>query len=405
MTINKGLLITLATVMIPVFIQLIYIRFVSYEVEPEVFGNFSLLLTLVAAISSILLTIPNTAFVRFFNETKYKNRYINEFRTLLIPINILSLLIILVYSYLMPQFDFYTLFILYVFLFLQNNISLNRQIVLHSIQRKNYFFINILEKSSKFFFPIVLFYIFHTLDSLVLGLLLGSILLTILITYFNKKYKFSLIFNMRRIKVYFIYAYPIIFTSIFTWIIVFSDRYFINYYMDASSVGIYALLAQVAAFTSILNAIFSMYVNPIIYKMHSEDKRKAMDKLFYYIKIYFVAVLSISLVILILPKEIFTILLKPDVLDNSEYYYTLIVLILGSIFSIFQNALSLVFTLEKRLKILGRFWFFAAIINIIGNLFIEEYGVIAASISTCISYFFVMFMNILWIITRRKGSS
>ena len=53
MTINKGILITVATVIIPVFIQLVYIRYVSYEVSPEVFGNFALLLTLVAAISTI----------------------------------------------------------------------------------------------------------------------------------------------------------------------------------------------------------------------------------------------------------------------------------------------------------------------------------------------------------------
>ena len=404
MTINKGILITVATVIIPVFIQLVYIRYVSYEVSPEVFGNFALLLTLVAAISSILLTIPSTAFVRYFNETKHKNRYINEFRTLLIPVNILSLFIIIIYSFFMKQFDFITLSLICIFLFLQNNISLNRQIVLQNLQRKNYFFINILEKSSKFFFPILLFFIFETLDSLIYGLLLGSIILTVVITYFNKKYKFNITFSFRRLRIYFTYAYPIIFTSMFTWVIVFSDRYFINYYLDTSSVGIYALLAQVAAFTSILNAMFSMYVNPIVYKLYSEDRNRAITKLFFYIKMYFILVLSITFIIMLLPKSVFNILLKPEILQNDHFYYTFIVLICGSIFSIFQNALSLFFTLEKHLNVLGKFWFLAAIVNVIGNFYIEEYGIIAAATSTCISYFLVMALNLLWIFKIKKLS-
>ena len=403
MKFNKGFLITVVTVAIPLFIQLIYIRFVSYKVSPEVFGNFTLLLTLVAAISSILLTIPNAAFVRYFNETKNKHNFINEFRLLLIPINILSFFIIIIYAYFMHQFDYFTLILMYIFLFLQNNISLNRQIILQNIERKKYLLINILEKSSKFFFPILLFYFYETLNSLVFGLLTGSILLTLTISYLNKRYTFQFKIDKRKLKIYFYYAYPIVFTSVFSWIIVFSDRYFINYYLDASSVGIYSLLAQVAAFTSILNALFSMYVNPIIYKLYSKNKSEAIKKLFSYLRVYITVLVILLVIALLLPRAVYTILLNPNVVSNDMYYTTLIILICGSIFSILQNSLSLFFTLEKKISVLGKIWFFAAVLNLIGNFYISEYGVLAAGLSTMFAYFLVMILNLIWIKKVYKG--
>jgi hypothetical protein len=73
--------------------QFLYIRYVSYCVDKNIYGNFILLQTLIVALSYIFLQIPSQAYDRFYNEAKNKIEYINEFRTLLIFINILSVLI------------------------------------------------------------------------------------------------------------------------------------------------------------------------------------------------------------------------------------------------------------------------------------------------------------------------
>ena len=397
---NKSLIITVFTVAIPALLQLLYIRYVSYEVDPNIFGNFVLLVTFASAMSAIFLTIPATAFTRFFNEANSRVSHINEFRSLMLPINIVSSIAVIAYSFLMPQFDFYTLLLVYLFILLQNNTSLNRQVILQSLERKKYFFVTLLEKSSKFIFPILFFYFYRSLNSLLEGLVVGSIVLTILLTFYNKKYKFKFIFHVKRLKKYFFYAYPIIFTSVFSWIIVFSDRYFINYYLDPDSVGIYALLAQVAAFTSLLNSVFSMYVNPIIYKLYSQDKNAGIKKLISYIWLLLGATILLLIVVLSIPKTYFSILLNPEVVENN--YITLLVLVVGSIFSVIQNALSLFFTLLKRLHILGYFWFFAAVLNLFGNTMIQDYGMIAAAISTCLAYLFVVIANLVWITLNSK---
>ncbi len=397
---NKPLIITFLTVIIPTLLQLFYVRYVSYEVDPNIFGDFVLLITLASAVSAIFLTIPATAFTRYFNESSSKARHINEFRSLMLPVNIASFIAIIIYSFLMPEFDFYTLGLIYIYILLQNNTSLNRQIILQSLERKKYFFVTLVEKSSRFVLPILFFYFYKSLNSLVEGLIIGSVTLSILLAFYNKKYKFELIFHMERLKEYFFYAYPIIFTSIFSWIIVFSDRYFINYYLDSTSVGIYALLAQVAAFTSLLNSIFSMYVNPIIYKLYSKDKKTAIKRLTSYIWVLLGVIILMLIIVLFIPKDYLLIILSPEVIEGN--YTTLLILVAGSIFSVIQNSLSLFFTLSKSLHVLGYFWLFASILNLFGNTMIQDYGIIAAAVSTCLAYLFVVIANLVWIVLNSK---
>ncbi len=54
-SINKNLYITIATVLIPIIMQFIYIRYVSYNVDKDDFGNFILISTLIAGLSKIFL--------------------------------------------------------------------------------------------------------------------------------------------------------------------------------------------------------------------------------------------------------------------------------------------------------------------------------------------------------------
>ena len=90
---NKGILLTFNTVFFTVLFQFIFIRYASYEIDKEIYGNFVLLQTLIAGLSTVLLQIPGQAFDRFYNESDNKTNFINQFRTYLIFINLLSLLI------------------------------------------------------------------------------------------------------------------------------------------------------------------------------------------------------------------------------------------------------------------------------------------------------------------------
>lgn len=394
---NNAFALTVATAIIPVVFQVLYVRYASYEIDPQIFGRFTLLLTLAAVSTTIFWTMPSTAFVRYFNETTDRQTFINEFRFIQLLINILSAMLVLAYCGLDDETDLITASLLILFIIFQNNASLNKQIILQGLWRKKYFVISTLDKIFRYLFPIVLFYYFRSLNALLVGILIGSLAVNFLGLIYNQKYGYGIVCIPRKIKIYFAYGFPLIFTSLFSWIIVFSDRYFIQYFMGEASVGQYSILAQVASFSSILNIIFSMYVNPIIYKDYSENKKRAIKRLFIYIRKFAMVLTAIFLIFIVTPKDFFSILINPTFIESNDNYQVFLSLFLASIISVFQNSISLIFTLNKRLDALAVIWAAAAAINIIGNCFIAEYGLIAASFSTCISYSLVVILNFVWL--------
>ena len=87
---NKALLLTILTALVPLVFQVLYLRFISYEVDKKVYGEFIILSSFIYGLSQIFLSIPGQAFSRFYNTVENKTYFINEFRTYLIIINILE---------------------------------------------------------------------------------------------------------------------------------------------------------------------------------------------------------------------------------------------------------------------------------------------------------------------------
>lgn len=394
---NQSLVLSILTAAIPIVFQLFYVRFISYNVKPETYGEFTLLLSLIAASSTIFWTIPSAAFTRYYNETRSKKNFINEFKSLLICVHFFSAIFLLTYQFFDDKFANSIIFLLLMTIILQNSISLNKQIVLQNLFRKQYLLISVSEKILKYVFPILMFYLFGTLESLVIGMLLSVILvyaISLKLTS-SEPFQFHLIF--KKIKIYFLYAYPLVFTSIFSWIIVFSDRMFISFFLGDHQLGIYVLLGQVASFAIILNVIFSMYVNPIIYKIHGCDRVRSFAELKKYISILSILLSFIVICMMMLPKEVFYLLINPDTFQEENNYNTLILLFLASILSVFQNSMSLVFTLNKRLDVLAWLWGCAAFVNFAGNFLIGQFGIIMAAVATAVAYGIIVVANLYWL--------
>jgi O-antigen/teichoic acid export membrane protein len=356
-----------------------------------------LLQTLIAALSSIFLAVPSTAFSRYFNETSDKERFFNEFQTLLIPINLLGLIIIIPFFVVFKQLPFLLFIPIYIIYIFSNITAINRQTILQQIRREKYLYVTLFERISMYAFPIIVFCLWNTLSSLVIGLMISVVCLFFFTSQFLSSYKYYYVLNKKKMLIYISYAYPIFFVSLFSWLIVFSDRYFIKYYLGTRYVGIYSVLAQVGAFASILNAVFTLHVNPIIYKLYASDKHNAIKKYIFYLKLLGILFLLVILVFLLLPKRLFLLLLEKEMVFDKYYFGTLCILFTGTVLSVFQNAMALFFTLAKKMGTLSMIWGFASVINIIGNLFIKHYGILAGAVSTAMAYFIIVVFSILWI--------
>lgn len=394
---NKHFIITILTVLIPILFQFIYIRYVSYNVDKEVYGNFILLQTLIVALSYTFLQIPSQAYDRFYNSAKNKIAYVNEFRTLLIFVNIFSIFIISIYGYIMKKFSFEVLFLIYLFFLLLNNYSFNQKVFLLNLERTKYFYLKILEAIAKFIMPIVFYFYFHTLEAFLGGLVFGYLFAFLILTKFMKGYPFKININWYNYKKYFLFAYPIIFVSIFSWGISFSDRYFIEYLSGTKDVAIYAILAQVAGIGQIIGQIYSMYVNPQVFKMYEKDKNNGLIYLNKMLKRLFIVFAILSLIVYIIPANIYSIILEKSIITQSYFYWTFFILVVAVFLSVFQTAISLHFILKKKIHILAYINSIAFLVNIVGNFYIKEYGIIVAAISTLLAYITLVVGQIIFI--------
>ena len=256
---NKNLLYSSLTVFIVAILQLVFIRYASYGISKIDYGNFVLLQILVAGLSSLFLQSPGAAFERFYNESERKIDFVNEFRTLIVLINIPCLIIIIMYGMFFTDFNFLTSIGIFFWFFFMSNYEVNQRLYLYSLERKKYLFLQTLESLSKFILPIFAYLYFQTMISIIYGIAVGYFFSLIIVLSQMNNYKFEIKINLQNFKKYFFYSSPIVLVGIFTWGISFSDRYFINYYLETKDVAIYSILSMIAGFGAIIGSIYNIY--------------------------------------------------------------------------------------------------------------------------------------------------
>ena len=269
---RKGLRLSIYSVLIPMLLQFAYIRYVSYNVDQAMYGDFILYTSFVSLIAALIFSIPFAAITRYINETSNKESFINEFLTLLLPLNVVGLIALSVYV-IYQDVEIEIAICLAAYFILMNRYSINKIIIFNLIRRKQFLYISIFEKAARFTMPLVVFYFYQSDLSLMAGMTFGYVMLVGYTMFETKTFKHKFIFPYRKYKIYFLYAYPVLFTALASWIMSMSDRLFIDHFMDSTSVGIYSILAQVAGFSSIFGSIFTVYVQAVIYKKYSESKQ------------------------------------------------------------------------------------------------------------------------------------
>ncbi len=394
---NSAFNITIATVLVGVVLQFTFIRFASYGIDKSDYGNFVLLQALIAGLSAIFLQIPGQSFDRYFNSTDNKTDFINEFRSLLLIINMISIPFIVAYGFVFEKYGFEILLLIFFQFIVLNNFTLNQKAMLFNLERKKYFYLKTSEAIGKFLFPIIFYIYFQNLESLLVGILIGYIFSYLFLIIYLKSYPFAFKVNIAAYKKYFIFAYPILFVSIFSWGISFSNRYFIDYFLTTEDVAIYSLLASVAGIGQIVGQIYFLYAEPKILKIYHENVIYSFEELKKYLNYLFLVFVVLLLFAIVLPREVYTILLEKNIVFNNNYFITMLILILSIFIHILLSAYHMYFKLLRRLDLLSYVYFFAFIVNFFCNFFIQKYGIMAAAISTLLAYLTIFLLQYFFI--------
>lgn len=391
---DNGVMLSILTVILPLILQLLYIRFAAYEISSIDYGNFALFIGFISLISAITYSIPVVALTRYINHTSNIQKFINEFLSISCLASVFAALIVSIYVFVMAE-SMYEMLASVFYTFLIGFYSILKTIVFQQIRRKLFLLISILEKCSRFVFPIIGYYFYQNLLSLLIGLCSGYLLIVIFMIFKTLKFEYHFKVPVKKIKLYFKYGYPVLLTSVCSWIISMSDRYFIDIYMTKSDVGEYAILTQVSACAGVIGSIFINYVQPIVYKEFSINKINAINKYFRYLKILVIFNVLGLIIIFFTPDYFFHVLIKPELF--AKHFGIFMILVGGGILGVMITCASHLFHLINKIYVLTLIWLFGAILNLILNFSIEYYGLYGAASSTFISQFVIILIIYFWI--------
>ncbi|QUH22571.1 polysaccharide biosynthesis C-terminal domain-containing protein [Methanobacterium alkalithermotolerans] len=190
-----------------------------------------------------------------------------------------------------------------------------------------------------------------------------------------------------RIREYLDFSLPMVPSAISYWIVESSDKYLIGLLLGTSFVGFYSPAYSIGNLIALIMMPFPSILLPTISRHFDNGKMDQTTSYFTYsVKLFLFLSIPAVFGISVLAYPLLVLLSNTLIAANS--YYLIPILALGSFFYSIFTIYSLVFALVKKTRIIASIWFIAALVNILGNLFlIPVLGLTAAALTTLSSYF------------------
>jgi O-antigen/teichoic acid export membrane protein len=211
--------------------------------------------------------------------------------------------------------------------------------------------------------------------------------------------KIKIIFNIKKIKKsifvkLFKFGFPLIFLSLFMFILSVSDRYMILYFINREAVGIYSPVYDLfnAGFSFIYTFLVMAGYPMLIHKWElNKDIQKATIFIKKMVLLYIILIIPVFIFILLFDDIIIQILSE----SYSEGKNIIPWIILGFSLFGFTYFFNKGIELRKKTNKLALMVITSGIINIGLNLvLIPKFGIEGAAISTCFSYLFYFLFSL-----------
>ncbi len=226
----------------------------------------------------------------------------------------------------------------------------------------------------------------------VMGILLANAiasvvsLITVLPVYYNK---FVIAFNKSDYKDLLKFGLPYIFPGISIIVMELIDRYFLLYYRDMETVGIYGASYKIAMIMALLVAAFRFSWHPFFLSIKDQaDSKEIYARILTY---FFIISTGVFLFVSFFMNEILNVVPVFSSRNVDKYKEGLVVLpyvLAGHMFNgAYVNFIVGIF-LKKKSHYLPFIVGSSAVVNVVGNYFlVPEYGILGAAVTTTISYF------------------
>ena len=171
-----------------------------------------------------------------------------------------------------------------------------------------------------------------------------------------------------------------------SWGLSWCNRYFIDYFESVESVGLFSLITGIAGMTIVISQIFTTYVNPKVLRLWELDKNMALKFFFQALSYFAVFQITVILLGLFCANFIMFELAAVSYEKFPESSNIFVLMLLANLLMGFSVCLGLIFSLMNKMALFCNFHLVSFFINICGNFFIEDYGLLAVAISSVVAY-------------------
>lgn len=219
--------------------------------------------------------------------------------------------------------------------------------------------------------------------SIIISQLFSCLFLAININLYKDLKNISI--NRCLMKEMILYSLPLIANNLSWWILNSSDKLMVEHYCGSSDLGLYTAASKIPALISIINTIFLQAWTISSIKDYEKEKDKKFFKNIF--RFYSLAMMITTSFILLIIKNLMNVYVGVDYRASWRYVP---LLLFGTVFYGFSLFFGTIYSAAKKNMNIAISTAAAALINIFINLILlGRIGVIAATISTAISYFAV----------------
>ncbi len=388
---------------IAAFVGFISVPITTWLINPEEYGKSSMFVVFQQLSVLILLAGFDQSFVREYHESKNKNQLL--LNSYVIPfLNAIIVFLILLFCYkplslfLFGEINFYSILILgssLIFITFYRFSSL----IIRMEERALLFSITfIMQNIVNLMFVIVLLYLNKKYTSLIIANLLSHIISSIIVLYLIRGYwKIKIdIINYSLIKKLFLYGFPLVFASIFMWIMNAMDKISLRIWSNFYELGVYANASKLSSILLIVQQGFATFWTPIAYRWYTNNVPK--EKYNIVTRILLFSLLLIFFIILKLKFLLYYIL-------EQSYYPAIDIfpfLLVGPILYTIGETTALGISFKRKTIFVTLATLSGSILNIIINyLLVPKYGAFGAVIANSTAFIFLFWgrtiiSNILW---------
>lgn len=204
----------------------------------------------------------------------------------------------------------------------------------------------------------------------------------VIILIYNYRYFFARIDYTNNIKASLKYSIVTIFSSSINWVTNYSDRFFIERFINLKSLGIYSLLTTITSLTEIGYFALGSALQPFIFDYYKANDKKGAQRLY---QLFILLSACIVSFIILVGSNLGLFIQNKGYLETINY---ISIAALGYIFSSMFYIFNLQIIFAKKSKYfiyLGLYLLFTSLL--INSLLIPKFGIWGAVISSCVSRF------------------